>query len=97
MLHIENYIVGTTGDYDPYQSLKTSIRAATMEYLMDLDYETKKKALEQILSATKEDIEKTLGLFDKLNEADNICVIGNKQALENCKESLDVIFDLNQK
>lgn len=94
---IENYIVGTTGDYDPYQSLKTSIRAATMEYLMDLDYETKKKALEQILSATKEDIEKTLGLFDKLNEADNICVIGNKQALENCKESLDVIFDLNQK
>ena len=94
---IENYIVGTTGEYDPYQSIKSGIRTATMEYLMDIDYETKKKTLDQILNASTREIEKTFGLFEKLNEADNICVVGNKQALENCKESLDVIFDLNQK
>ena len=94
---MENYIVGTTGEYDPYQSIKSGIKAATMEYFTDLDYETKKKTLDQILNASKEDIEKTIKLFDSFNEADNICVIGNKQALENCKESLDVIFDLNQK
>ncbi|MBQ1566824.1 MAG: insulinase family protein [Erysipelotrichaceae bacterium] len=94
---IENYIVGTTGEYDPYQSIKSAIRTATAEYLNGIDYETKKKTLEQILNASKEDIEKTFRLFDSFNKADNICVIGNKQALENCRESLDVIFDLNQK
>ena len=94
---IENYIVGTTGEYDPYQSIKSAIRTATAEYLNGIDYETKKKTLEQILNASKEDIEKTFRLFDSFNKADNICVIGNKQALENCRGSLDVIFDLNQK
>ena len=94
---IENYIVGTTGEFDPYQSIKSGIKTATMEYMTDLDYETKKKTLEEILNASKKDIEKTFRLFDSFNEADNVCVIGNKQALENCKESLDVIFDLNQK
>ena len=94
---IENYIVGTTGEYDPYQSIKSAIRTATAEYLNGIDYETKKKTLEQILNASKEDIEKTFRLFDSFNKADNICVIGNKQALEKCRGSLDVIFDLNQK
>ncbi|MBO7676756.1 MAG: insulinase family protein, partial [Erysipelotrichaceae bacterium] len=51
---IENYIVGTTGDFDPYLSLKTSIRTAALEYLMDIDYETKQKVLDQILSASKD-------------------------------------------
>ena len=94
---IENYIVGTTGDFDPYLSLKTSIRTATLEYLMGIDYDTKQKVLDQILNVSKEDIRKTLPLFEKVNAADNICVIGNKNALETCRESLDVIFDLNQK
>ncbi len=94
---LENYIVGTTGDYDPYQSLKTSIRSATLEYLMGIDYDTKQKVLDQILNTSKDDIDKTLPLFEKVNEADNICIIGNKTAIEACRDSLDVIFDLNQK
>ena len=95
--NLENYIVGTTGDYDPYQSLKISIRSASLEYLMGIDYETKQRVLDQILKTSKEDIGKTLPLFEKVNEEDNICIIGNKTAIEACKDSLDVIFDLNQK
>jgi hypothetical protein len=36
-------------------------------------------------------------LFEKVNEADDVCVIGNRQAIEKCSDSLDLIFDLNAK
>ena len=91
---IENYIVGTTGDYDPLNSVKSGIKTSDLEYIMDIDYDTKKKVLDQILSASKDDIKNVLSLFDKLNESDNICIIGNKQAIEKCKDNLDNIFDL---
>ena len=94
---IENYIVGTTGDFDPYYSLKTSLRNSDTEYLMGLTYEDKKAALDQILSADIEAIRKTIPLFEKVNEADDLCVIGNKGAITAASDHFDEIFDLQQK
>ena len=94
---IENYIVGTTGDFDPYYSLKASIRNSDTEYLMGLTYEDKKEVLDQILNADIETIRETIPLFEKVNEADDLCVIGNKGALTAASDHFDEIFDLQQK
>ena len=94
---IENYIVGTTGDYDPLLSTRTSIRRADLDYLMGISYQDRQEILDQILNADKEEIRKCIPLFEKINEDDNVCVIGNAKALEKCKDQLDTIFDLNSK
>ena len=94
---IENYIVGTTGDYDPLLSTKAGISMANSEYMMEINPDDKKLILSQILSADIEKIREMIPLFEKINEADNVCVVGNKQAIEKCKDSLDLIFDLNSK
>ncbi|MBQ5444536.1 MAG: hypothetical protein IIU29_05070, partial [Erysipelotrichaceae bacterium] len=94
---IENYIVGTTGDFDPYLSLRASILTSDLEYLMSYSYEDKCEILAQILSTTREDIERTIRNFEFVNEDDNVCVIGNKAALQKCEGKLDTIFDLSAK
>ena len=92
---IENYIVGTTGDFDPLLQVKSSILTADMEYMMDYRYEDKCQILSEILSTDMEDLKKAIDIFRYVNEDDNVCVIGNKAALEKCGEKLNVIFDLN--
>ncbi|MBQ6335309.1 MAG: insulinase family protein [Erysipelotrichaceae bacterium] len=92
---IENYIVGTTGDFDPLQSLKASIITSDMEYMMDYSYEDKCKILNEILNCDLEDLKEAIELFEYVNKDNNVCVIGNKAALENCKDKLDTIFDLS--
>lgn len=94
---IENYIVGTTGDFDPLLSTKGAIRMADTEYLMDISYDDKKQVLEEILSTDNNDIEEAIALFEKMNREDNICVVGNKDAIEKCSDKLENIFDLNSK
>ena len=68
---------------------------ADNEYLMDLAYEDKKKAYEQILNTDLKDIEDSIVLFEKMNEEDNICVVGNKEAIDKCKDRFISIFDYN--
>ena len=92
---IENYIVGTTGDFDPLLSVKTAIAISDGEYLMDYDYEDKCAILDQILHCNVKDIEDTIKLFDYVNEDNNVCVIGNRTAIEKCGDKLKKIFDLN--
>ena len=94
---IENYVVGTTGDFDPLLSVKSAIRASDLEYLMEISLQDKQEILNQILGADREKIKEAIALFEKMNLDDNVCVIGNRDALEKCRDQLDVIFDLNQK
>ncbi|MBQ6478958.1 MAG: insulinase family protein [Erysipelotrichaceae bacterium] len=94
---IENYIVGTTGDFDPLLSVKSAIRSSDLEYLMEISLEDKQEILNQILRADREKIREAIRLFEKMNQDDNVCVIGNREALEKCRDQLDVIFDLSQK
>ena len=43
-------------------------------------------------TCNKEEISKAVSLLETVNENDNVCVIGNKDAIENCKDQLDEIF-----
>ena len=94
---IENYIVGTTGDFDPLLSTKLSIRMADSDYYAEVSYQDRQEILDQILNTDKEDLLEAIKLFEKMNEEDNICVVGNKDALEKCKDKFKEIFDFNAK
>jgi Zn-dependent M16 (insulinase) family peptidase len=91
---IENYIVGTTGDFDPYMSVKSMIRASDLEYLIDLSYDDKQKIYKQILDTTMDDLRDTLKYFEKINEIDNVCIVGNKDAIDKCQDELTEIVSL---
>ncbi len=93
---IENYIVGTTGDFDPYMSNKSMIRASDLEYLIDLTYDDKQQIYEEILATSLDDLKDTIALFDKINEIDDVCIVGNKDAIDRCQDELTEIVSLMQ-
>lgn len=91
---IENYIVGTTGDYDPLLSFKTGLKVSDMEYFSGLTYDDKCRILRQILDSNRKDVADAIALFEKVNEDDNVCVFGHKDAVDSCRGQLDEVFDL---
>ncbi len=93
---VENYVVGTTGDFDPLLSTKTSIRMSDVEFFSDITPQDKQEILNQILNTGIEDIRKTIPIFEKINQQDNVCVVGNKEALEACGNQLESIFDFSK-
>ena len=94
---IENYIVGTTGEFDPLLSTRGSIITTDMEYMMDYRYEDKCRILDQILNTGLKDIEEAIKVFEYVNEDDNVCVIGNKAAIEKCGDALKTVFDFSER
>ncbi len=91
---IEKYIVGASGDYDSLLSPKQQIKSSDVEYLTGLTMDMKQEMLDQILATTKQDILEAKAVFEKINEIDDVCVIGNKEAVNNCADKLDNIFNL---
>ena len=89
---LEKYIVGTTGDYDPYMSPFMQIKTADLEYIRGISYERKCRTLSEILTTTKDDIRNLIPAFNRVNEKDNICVIGNKEAIAACDDDLEEII-----
>ena len=90
--NVEKYIIGTMGDFDPLMTVKTMAKRSDIDYFTDFDDESKQAVLDAILSCNKEEISKAVSLLETVNENDNVCVIGNKDAIENCKDQLDEIF-----
>ena len=56
--------------------------------------ETKQRILDSILATDKKIIAESVELLEKVRDRDNVCVIGNKQAIEKCSDQLDEIFSL---
>ena len=91
--NVEKYIVGTTGDFDPLLTPRSTAKLADMNYLNGITYQNRCEVLDQIINTTIEDIENTKAVFEKINEDDDICVVGNREALEACKDKLDTIYN----
>lgn len=91
--NVEKYIVGTTGDYDPLVTAKAMAKLSDLEYFAGISYADKCDILTQILSTTTEDILNTIPVFEKVNKDDDVCVIGNKEAIEKCRDQLDEIYN----
>ncbi len=91
---VEKYIVGTTGEFDPYASTFAQIKTSDIEYFRGISYQDKADTLKQILATTKQDIMDLIPAFEQINEKDNICVIGNRDAIEQCGEQIDEILTM---
>ena len=92
--NLEKYIIGTMGDIDPLLSPKGMAKRSDIEYLGDVTIEQKQAVLDQVLSTTKEDIFNSIPLFDHINKTDAVCVVGNRDAIELCKDKLKNIFTM---
>ena len=68
-------------------------KLSDLEYFAGISYADKCDILTQILSTTTEDILNTIPVFEKVNKDDDVCVIGNKEAIEKCKDQLDEIYN----
>ena len=92
--NIEKYIIGSMGDVDPLLNPKAMAKRSDIECLSDITLEQKQAVLDNLLSTTKEDILNAIPLFDHINKTDAVCVVGNKDAIELCKDKLKNIFTL---
>ena len=92
--NVEKYIIGTMGDFDPLMTVKTMAKRSDMDYFTDFDDEAKQQVLDAILSCDKDRIAEAVSLLEKVNSSDNVCVIGNKDAIDRCRDQLDEIFTM---
>ncbi|MBQ7223813.1 MAG: insulinase family protein [Erysipelotrichaceae bacterium] len=91
---VEQYIIGAMGDFDPLLSTRGIIKRVELNYLCNNTYELTCARLKQLLSTTIEDIKDMKEIFEEINRQNNVCVIGNKEALEKCRDKLKVIYNL---
>ena len=82
------------GDFDPLLSTRGIIKRVELNYLCNNTYELTCARLKQLLSTTIEDIKDMKEIFEEINRQNNVCVIGNKEALEKCRDKLKVIYNL---
>lgn len=92
--NVEKYIIGTMGDFDPLMTAKTMARRSDMDYFTDITDEVKQNILDSILATDEKAIRDSIELLADIRDKDNVCVIGNKDALEKCRDQLDEIFPL---
>ncbi len=91
--NVEKYIVGTTGDFDPLMTARASAKMSDLDYFCGISYEDRCGILTGILNTQISDVIATVPLFEKVNADDNVCVIGNKEAIEACRDQLDDIYN----
>ena len=82
------------GDFDPLLSAKAAIKRIELDYLCNNTYELSCQKLKQLLTTTIDDIKDMKEIFDEITRQNNVCVIGNKEAVEKCKDSLKTIIGL---
>ena len=91
---VEKYIIGTMGDFDPLMSTKIMAKRSDLDYFSGNDDQCKQEVLDSLLATDKKAINNAITVMDSILNANNICVIGNKEAIEKCSDQLDEIFAL---
>ncbi len=91
---VENYIIGSMGDYDPLLSIRLMAKKSDIEYFSDIDTAYKTKVQEELIHTSVKDIEDSIGIMERINEVDDVVVIGSAKALKECEEELDDIHNL---
>lgn len=76
------YIIGTFSNLDTPLYPEGKGARSMIAYFEELDYEEVQKERDEILAANAEDIRALADLIETVLEADNICVIGNENAIQ---------------
>jgi hypothetical protein len=89
-------LIGCVGRLDPPMTADRKGSASMVEYLTGKTYELKQKRRDELLSTRLEDIKSFAGLFRKIKESGNVCVLGNEEKIKKSKnrfEHLVKVFD----
>jgi len=82
-------LIGCVGRLDPPMTADRKGSASMVEYLTGKTYALKQKRRDELLSTRLEDIKSFAGLFRKIKESGNVCVLGNEEKIKKSKNRFD--------
>ena len=82
-------LIGCVGRLDPPMTADRKGSISMVEYLTGKTYELKQKRRDELLSTRLGDIKSFAGLFRKIKESGNVCVLGNEEKIKKSKNSFD--------
>lgn len=88
------YIIGTISELDTPMNPSAKGLRSLSAYLDELSYADIQKEREEVINATAEDIRKLADLIEAVLSGNNLCVIGNEEAVLSEKEMFDTIENL---
>lgn len=89
---MRKYIIGTISSLDRPMGMASKLKIAMIRYITSVSDEQRQKEREEILSTTCKKIKSYSDMLNKIMKQNNICVIGNENAL---KANKDLFDDLN--
>lgn len=92
---LQSIIIGTASKFDPLLSPASIGPYVLLQFLTGLTTETLEKNLNEALETTAEDFKNYTGLFRYLKELNYLCVIGNKETVEENADVFQNIRPLN--
>jgi len=81
---LTNYIIGTVGDLDPLLTNRTKMLAGDSIYLSKSTYERACQNYKQVVTITKQEIEKLAEIFEPSKFEKSICVVGPEETIKAC-------------
>ncbi len=91
---LHNYIIGTIGDSEPLLSNRALMATGDSQYFSGITYQIRKENRHQILTMNTEEVRKLLPLFDFDPQSVRVCVVGGKEAIEQCGEKVQSVLKL---
>lgn len=88
--------IGAIGSLDPVMHVKEKSLVAQTQYLSQTTYEVLRKYREQLINATKEKLNSFAPMFENALKANNLCVIGNSNKVDENKELFNNIRSLTK-
>ncbi|MBO4218199.1 MAG: insulinase family protein, partial [Erysipelotrichaceae bacterium] len=90
--NLADYIIGTIGDSEPLLGNTTLMATGDGLYFSNTTLAVRRQNRRQILTTDKAEIEKLLGLFDFHEEDTGICVVGGREAIEQCGDRIKSVL-----
>ena len=82
-------LIGCVGRLDPPMTADRKGSISMVEYLTGKTYELKQKRRDELLSTRLDDIKSFAGIFRKIKESGNVCVLGNEEKIKKSKNRFD--------
>lgn len=91
---VEKYVIGASGDYNPLlASNQRKIQFMDANYFTGNSYAFRCEIWRQLVNTTSQDIEKAVEVFEKITQDGYRCVVGNKDAIDKCRDKLEDIHE----
>ena len=86
---LEKIIIGCMGQLDPPLTADRKGSVSMAEHLTGITHEFKQQRRDELLATTLDDIKDFAGIFQKVKETGNICVLGNEEKITKAKDIFD--------